>query len=337
MNGKDRIMTTLLHQEPDRAPIFEWSINPNVIEALTGHRSLWKFVETYDLDAVCVGLVTQKNYVSTDTYYDDFGVLRKESDDYHVALKHVIHQPSDLSRYKMPDPDDAYRYDRVREALRIFGKDKAICVLIRDVFSFPRDMLGFENLFIDFYEEPELVDELSHMMVEFSSRVAVNLRELGIQLVATQDDLATNRGLLISKEMFCKQLLPNYKQLVANLKANDLIVFKHTDGDIREIIPEFIDAGIDCLDPIDPNGNMNMGEIKCQYGDKISLKGNIDCVATLVSASLDEVEKEVTRCIEDGAPGGGFILSSSNSIHGGINPKNFEHMIVCAKKYGKYR
>ena len=337
MNGKDRIMTALQHQEPDRVPIFEWSINPNVMEALTGSRSLWKFVETYDLDAVCVGLATRKNYVSGDTYYDDFGVLRKESDDYHVALKHVINQPSDLSRYKMPNPDDAYRYDNVRESIRIFGNDKAICVAIRDVFSFPRDMLGFENLFVNFYEEPELVDELSRMIVEFSSRVAANLKALGIQLVATQDDLATNRGLLISKEMFCKQLLPNYKRLVANLKAHGLIVFKHTDGDIREIIPEFIDSGIDCLDPIDPNGNMDMGDIKRQYGDCICLKGNIDCVCTLVSAGLDDVEKDVIQCIEDGAPGGGFILSSSNSIHGGIHPKNFEHMIVCAKKHGKYR
>ena len=336
MNGKERIMTALARKEPDRAPIFEWTINPNIIEALTGHRSLYKFVEEYDLDAVCVGLATKKKYVTSDTYYDDFGVLRKESDDYHVSLKHVIDHPSELAKYKMPNPDDDHRYDRVREAIRMLGNEKAIFVAVRDVFSFPRDMLGYENLLSGFYEEPELVDELSCMMVEYSSRVAANLKGLGIRLIATQDDYATNSGLMISKGMFCRQLLPNYKRLVASFKANNLIVAKHIDGDVRNIIPEYIEAGIDCLDPIDPNGNMDMGEIKREYGGQISLKGNIDCVATLVSASLDDVEKEVIRCIEDGSPGGGFILSSSNSIHGGVNPKNFEHMILCGKRYGVY-
>ena len=76
--------------------------------------------------------------------------------------------------------------------------------------------------------------------------------------------------------------------------------------------------------------------IKKEYGQRICIKGNVDCTKTLVYGTGQEVEEEVKACIEQAAPGGGYILSSSNMIHSGVKPENYVSMIKALRKYGKY-
>jgi len=81
---------------------------------------------------------------------------------------------------------------------------------------------------------------------------------------------------------------------------------------------------------------MDIARLKRTYGDKICLLGNVDCAITLVYGSKEEVIEETKRCIRDVSPGGGHVLSSSNSIHSGINLENFLTMLETNKKYGKH-
>jgi uroporphyrinogen decarboxylase len=76
--------------------------------------------------------------------------------------------------------------------------------------------------------------------------------------------------------------------------------------------------------------------VKEKYGDRIALKGNVDCAQTLSYASVDEVVEETKEVIRKGAPSGGFILSSSNSIHASVKPENYLAMLDTLKKYGSY-
>ncbi len=115
-----------------------------------------------------------------------------------------------------------------------------------------------------------------------------------------------------------------------------IYVIKHTDGNINEVIPDLVNSGIDCLDPIDPLGDMDIKAIKEKYGSKIALKGNVDCVSTLVDKSIEEVIAETKQCLIDASAGGGHIISSSNSIHAGINPVNYRVFLETIEKYGYY-
>jgi uroporphyrinogen decarboxylase len=78
-----------------------------------------------------------------------------------------------------------------------------------------------------------------------------------------------------------------------------------------------------------------MADMKASYGGRIALKGNIDCVNTLCTGTLDEVRDEVRRCIAAGGPGG-LILSSSNTIHRGVNPANYRVMLEALRTYGTF-
>jgi uroporphyrinogen decarboxylase len=97
-----------------------------------------------------------------------------------------------------------------------------------------------------------------------------------------------------------------------------------------------IEAEPDCLDPIEPVGGIDIGRIKQQYGDRFALKGNVDCAHTLTFGSMQDVVEETKQVIGKAAPGGGFICSSSNSIHSKVKPENYLAMWNTIRTYGRY-
>ena len=103
-----------------------------------------------------------------------------------------------------------------------------------------------------------------------------------------------------------------------------------------QIMDFLVDSGIDCIDPIDPTANMDIRFIKRKYGKRLCIKGNINCTTTLVNGNLEDVSQEVKDCIKYAGYKGGYILSSSNTIHSGVKFENFLKMVETAKKYGNY-
>jgi len=110
---------------------------------------------------------------------------------------------------------------------------------------------------------------------------------------------------------------------------------KHTDGDVYPILDELVNFGIDGLHPMEP-GVMDIGKVKELYGERIFLRGNVDCVHILPYGTEDKVRADVRRCIDAGAKGGGFILSDSNSLHSNVKTENIKIMVDEARRYGRY-
>jgi uroporphyrinogen decarboxylase len=151
--------------------------------------------------------------------------------------------------------------------------------------------------------------------------------------VATTDDVANASGLLMRPETYFELIAPRFRRALQGYKDLGCLCIKHCDGKIDAVIDFWIDCGIDCLDPIDPAAGYTMAGMKAKYGSRICLKGNIDCTGALCSGTAEQVAAEVRQCIRDGAPGGGFILSSSNTIHRGVKPANYRAMLRAAREY----
>ena len=123
---------------------------------------------------------------------------------------------------------------------------------------------------------------------------------------------------------------------MGGFKDLGFMVIKHTDGNLWSIIDLLVDSGIDCLDPIDPVAGMDLAEVKQKYGHRIALKGNVDCAQTLTFKGVEENIAETKHCLRVAAPGGGYILSSSNSIHSAVKPENYVAMRETLERYGTY-
>jgi len=336
MTSKERVLTTLQLKEPDVVPTFEWIINPDIIEKMTGQRDEIQFVKMMGIDGIMVSEDFKKEIIDSTHYRDEWGIVRETVSEYPNPVVNPVKNEADLKNLTIPDPDAEYRYDGVKKALHEVGDEKAVIIKVRDVFSQPRDLMGFEEFLVSLYTQPDIAKRLIEISVDYNSRVAKNARELGGEVIVTGDDIAQNSGLLISPKMYREIFYPFYKELVHRFKEMGYYVIKHTDGDIMEVIDDIIDTGIDCIDPIDPLAGMDIELIKKEYGNRVCIKGNIDCVKTLVDKSTDEVVKEVKECILKASFGGGHIISSSNSIHSGINPVNYKTFLDAIKIYGQY-
>jgi uroporphyrinogen decarboxylase len=140
----------------------------------------------------------------------------------------------------------------------------------------------------------------------------------------------------MSPDHFREFFLPGIQEVVRTAKEMNAYVIKHTDGNIGPILDMIVDTGIDGLHPLDPEAGMDIAAVKEAYGDRICVIGNIDTGRLLSESTPSEVEEEVHRTIERVAPGGGYILSSANSIHVKVRPENYEAMLRVARRYGKY-
>ena len=196
--------------------------------------------------------------------------------------------------------------------------------------------MGMENLLMAIIAEPELVRGLVEMSVTINLELAKEVAARGVKIVYTGDDYAYNKTTLMSPAHFREYFYPGLKRVIQGFKELGLYVIKHTDGNIWPIMDMIIDSGIDCLDPIDPLGGMDLGEVKAIYGQRVALKGNVDCASLLTFGTTDEVIEATKDALRKGMPGGGYILSSSNSIHSAVKPENYAAMVNTLQEFGRY-
>ena len=147
-------------------------------------------------------------------------------------------------------------------------------------------------------------------------------------------DLASSAGPIYSPAMFRRFLLPRLQKIMEAAHNAGLVYLFRTDGNIWPIAQELLVAsGVDGYGEIDIDAGMDTAEVKRKF-PALTLWGGISCGRTLTSESPERIREEVRRAIESCAPGGGFILGSSNSIHAGIPPRNFVAMQEAAREFG---
>jgi len=338
MNSKERIIGALRREEIDRIPCFEWMIDQKVIDAIMpGGISYEEFSDRMDLDAMFIDIDYRKQPGPDGATVNEWGMVSKHTGEAHsFPIDGPIHNIDEFKTYTPPDAKDPYRYGTLEKMLEKYGDERAIVLHLNDVWSIPSRLMPFDDFIMMVMDEPDLVRDIVNMTVDVNIEMAREAAGRGVQIVSTGDDYAYNSGPMVSPAMFEDIFGDALYRVMGAFKEMGLYVIKHTDGNIMPIIDLIIDSGIDCLDPIDPVAGMNLGEIKRKYGERICIKGNVDCANTLTLHGVEETIGETKKCIETAGPGGGYILSSSNTIHASVKPENYTAMLDTWKKYRNY-
>jgi uroporphyrinogen decarboxylase len=339
LSNRERVLTVLQKKEPDRIPTFEFWVDDGVVKSLTHGGTMDDFIEKYDIDAVHFRPDEKKWRRADDTYMDEWGVTKKKgSENYLMPLDQFapIKKIDDAERWNPPDPFAEYRFDSLKAGIKKYKSKRAIVVQIRDVWSSPRDLMGYQNFLINIIENPDLVAYLVEKCIDHSIQLAQLSAELGAEIVVCGDDIADNRSTLVSPHIFETLFLPQFKRWTKAIHDCGMYLIKHTDGNIMAVMDMLVDAGIDGIDPIDPLGKMDLGTVKETWGKQTALMGNVDCVNLLTQGTENEVLKAVKNCISIAGPGGGYICASSNSIHSGVKPTLYEVMLKTIKEFGTY-
>jgi uroporphyrinogen decarboxylase len=359
MKGKERIITALSVQQPDRVPLYIHGINEAPIIGIGKHLTdglpevkqfhemndsekmklldtLFLIHEVFGVDGFTSFEIGHETEISEKDVRDDWNVIyRRDPHGLPVPIGHPLKDPDDLAAFQVPEPkrEHLLLLDLARER---FKGEVALFWLMRGVFVHSWRLTGMENYMVKLYENPEFIHHLAGLVNEYNLKQLDMLASAGIDVLVVEDDIAATNSLLISPRHFLEFVNPYNRQLANRAHELGLKVVRHSDGNLWSIMDILIDSGYDGLNPLEPQAGMDLKKVKEAYGDKICLLGNIDCKELLPAGTPGQVEAAVKQAIEEAAGGGGYILCDSNSLHPGVNPENCIAMFEAAKKYGLY-
>ncbi|MBZ0286481.1 MAG: uroporphyrinogen-III decarboxylase-like protein, partial [Anaerolineae bacterium] len=239
--------------------------------------------------------------------------------------------------YRWPSPD-WYDYAAL-PGMIAENAGRAIMCGYTAVFFYHNLLRGLELSLIDPYERPEftryLLQRISDFFTEYHRRCFEAAPGL-IDLTQVTDDWGSQTGLLTNPRIFETFYRAPMQRGIDLAKSYGIMVFHHDDGDIRRLIPTFVEMGINVLNPIQWRcGDWNLAELKSCFGDKIAFHGGIDNQGTLPFGTADDVRAEVKRLVDTlGCDHTGYIIAPCHNLQPLTPLENILAMYEAAHKYG---
>jgi uroporphyrinogen decarboxylase len=256
-------------------------------------------------------------------------------------------QPEEIERYSWPDPYEYFDFELIENRIGILKEkypDRAIAaraVNSYGPFEQAAELRGREDFYMDMIADKETAS----LIVDKCTDVIVRAQEIYLDKVGDildffeipGDDYGSTSDLMISPDIFEDLFKPALKKIVDSVKSyrKDLPVAFHSDGAISKIIDSLVEIGIDILNPLEPLEATDWRAVKQKYSDSLCFMGGVDLKKAL-RGSPEDVARDVLRCIDTFADGGGYILTSANHMPPDIPPENIVKMFEEAKTIGIY-
>ncbi|MEA3337372.1 MAG: uroporphyrinogen decarboxylase family protein [Chloroflexota bacterium] len=308
---RERVLDAMAHREPERVPRFEIWIDallpsPGQTDPLDSYVNLGQ-------DCIMLPSKTLPGSNAWATGVDEWGRVWRDG----IYLDGVVDSEQDLRRFS-PSPELAGQLFDPEEIDRLKARHPDHCLIFGThvgPFTAAYMAMGFGRFFRRLVDDPGYVDRLLAQRTEWCIALYRQAIALGAEVVVLGDDAAHRSGPMISPQMWRERVWPYHRRIVDALSAP---VLWHSDGDIRPLLPAAIDAGFVGVHGLEPAAGIELIEIKKRYGRELVLVGNMD-VRVLCDGDLAAVRKEVLRCLGQGAPGGGYMIATCNSIFAGMD------------------
>lgn len=385
MNSKERVKLAFAHQEADRVPIFELTIDNPTAEQVLGRPTLCGFgglargvkqnealrngtfhayhlqrsademalYQKLDLDVfphaaplpvnpLAPEQVGENLWRFTDPASGQWSLTQyaPESDAYDYidsslkqgGLPELARLTEQLERSE-PRLED-WDFTPVDNVVREMGKDRFVMchadVEIGSTFDWA------ETFLVGLVEAPDLIHRYLDARLKSTLLLLEEMLKRGVDGVEGGYDWASSQGPVFSPRHFRKFVFPRLKQITDLCHRYGVPYVKHTDGNINSLMDDLVAAGVDGFQAIEPRAGMDIAQLKARYGQVMTLIGNVDCSTVLVDGPVEAVRAQTLAVIRAAAPGGGFLLSSSNSIHPGVRPEYYLAMLDTARAVGNY-
>ena len=359
MTPKERVLTTINHEEPDRIPYDSW-MAPEVANVMIttlgvdlnsdrfalakalGHDMLYASL------GICDGfnsIYKPERKIGENLYQDAWGIKWSEkSQDYGSYCEMVEHPLADITSYesyRWPDPMEVEKdgLKMFEELIAQCGKKYAIlggvpCTMLEAAWY----LRGLESYLMDLYSNRDFAVELLDRTMKYHLAISKKLVEMGVDIIWWGDDVANENGPFVNPKLYREIIKPRHAYMVQEVKKinKSVKIAFHTDGKIDWVLDDLIEIGVDILNPLQPDVN-NVTEIKKEYGDKLTFWGNVDTRNVMSKGTCADVVEEVKKVIRVLAPGGGLILASNHTIQ--ATPRAVDNTIAfywAAQKFGNY-
>ena len=262
MNSRERTLMALDHQAPDRPPVSA-SYTPEIVQLL---RSVYGrpeedlgYVMGNDLIKTTVGIELSYHRSTDPVYTCPFGVTFRNVKNFAGSYTEIVDgalrddpEGEKLAAYRIPDPDDPAWYAPVRAAVQKYGAEKFIIGSCQcSIFETAWYLHGMEDTLCDMIANEDYAGALFDKVMQFPLRAGLNLIDCGVDMVWLGDDVATQRGMMFSLDLWRRLLKPRYAELFAAFRAKrpDIQLAYHSCGNCEQILDDMIEIGPECLKP----------------------------------------------------------------------------------------
>lgn len=235
------------------------------------------------------------------------------------------HDFAALDDYAIPDAGAAGDFDAADAALRDRGDRYVLGSVWFTLFERYWMLRGFNNALLDMYTEEDRFARLRDGVLDYALRRVDAWVARGVDGVFFSDDWGSQRGLLIDPEVWRHHFRPCYRKLFERVKSGGAHVWMHLCGDIRAILPDLIELGLDVLNPVQPRA-MDVHELSRDFGGKVCFCGGADVQGVLIDGPTERIRAHVDELVSlFGSFKGGYILSTS---HGLMPETPLDHVIA---------
>lgn len=375
MTSRQRVVTALSHREPDRVPFdcnfsYEGYLRLKDFLGLkteVSPSSPWlsisnplELISELNIDLYYIGLGKEKNApvfeYGMETYTDEWGATFRRMENpsglsYEIinpALQHA--SIKDLEDYPWPDPHNPELAAGVEEKARELFENTTLALVGKfsnSIFEQAFYLRGFEQMLIDISLDPEFATALMEKMVDIAlARLQVGLKACGKYIQGVRfagDDMGQQTGPLMSPKMFRRVIKPIFSRYYKSARAMideynpEIRIIAHTDGDVYPLIPDYIEMGLDVLNPVQPYvSEMEHDKLKAEFGTQLSFHAAIDIQRVLPFGTPEEVKAEAIKTMRMLGPGGGYILAPTHYVQGDVPPQNILALRDAVLEFGHY-
>jgi uroporphyrinogen decarboxylase len=382
MTSRERVLTAINHEEPDRVPLVIGVSNATGIkmkpyraikdiigvQAPDKHIYDWPELGTAEIDEETMRrlhsdvrgvldlepeeiLKRNRDRDPHSDYIDSWGSGQTEtsSGDWFPSV-HPLPEArtvEELDAYQgWPDMSDPTRIAHVRESAERLAKENQYAILATPWLLFPFErafaMQGMDAFLLNLAMRPDFARALLERIAVYCKQLmGPFLDELGdnVDIIKIGDDLGTDESLMISPRMYREILKPVHADFIRFIKARTKArVFFHSDGDVAPLIEDFIEIGVDILNPIQTSaGSMSdLPSLKKRFGSNIIFCGGIDTRRILPFGSTEDVRQEVRRVMQILGPGGGCMIGAVHTVLNDVPPENVLAMVDAVEEFGHY-
>jgi len=204
-------------------------------------------------------------------------------------------------------------------------------------FEETRSLMGDEISLMAMIEEPEWVRDVAVTFTDvilrnFDAALSTGIKPDGLWIYG---DMAFKTSTMCSPSLYRELIWPEHKRLADWAHAHGMKFIFHTDGDINSVIDLYIEAGFDCLQPLECKANMDIRNLSPRYGDRLSFFGNID-IMVMMTNEIDRIESEISAKLAAGKSAHGYVYHSDHSVPPQVSWETYQEVMQLVDRYGSY-
>lgn len=330
MTPRERVLAALGHEEVDQVPWIEGIVGNGIASAVCGQpiRVDWSVAPTGfptmpgDLlaeEQKKVNRVLGKANIQFCAFAPVFCHRMQKAEDGSPVLvgDGMIRSRADFDAvFRLPSPTDPGFIENARKF--VAHKDEyCACACVRLGIGAALLSMGIEGFSYAMADDPQVITDIHQEYADWTAQVVPVLEEIGFDVIWAFDDVAFNSGPVFRPDFYKEHILPKEKQLTAGF-TKPLIT--HSDGNMTPLLEAWLELGQQAIHPIQPDV-MDISMVKEKYGERVAIVGNVS-MSDLVHKQPAEIRRQVRQLIEQIGAGGGYIVSSSNSLTDDMKPEN---------------